>query len=238
MEILNSIWIVALRSVIAVIVLFIISRLTGPRQISQLTFYDYIVGISIGSIAAMAVEKSISIIDMAVSMIVFGGFAIAFAYSTSKSMFLRKAFSGKPSIMIYNGKIIESALKKNNFDINDLVLNCRNKGYFNLEEIAFAILESNGQLSIMPKSQNAPLTPKDMAIPTEQSALEYNLIIDGVILEKNLKSYGKDEQWINSQLKSQGVKSARQVLLATGDSNNNLRIYLKSEVLPHDHFFM
>lgn len=238
MEILNSIWIVALRSVIAVIVLFIISRLTGPRQISQLTFYDYIVGISIGSIAAMAVEKSISIIDMAVSMIVFGGFAIAFAYSTSKSMFLRKAFSGKPSIMIYNGKIIESALKKNNFDINDLVLNCRNKGYFNLEEIAFAILESNGQLSIMPKSQNAPLTPKDMAIPTEQSALEYNLIIDGVILEKNLKSYGKDEQWINAQLKSQGVKSARQVLLATGDNNNNLRIYLKSEVLPHDHFFM
>lgn len=238
MEILNSIWIVALRSVIAVIVLFIISRLTGPRQISQLTFYDYIVGISIGSIAAMAVEKSISIIDMAVSMIVFGGFAIAFAYSTSKSMFLRKAFSGKPSIMIYNGKIIESALKKNNFDINDLVLNCRNKGYFNLDEIAFAILESNGQLSIMPKSQNAPLTPKDMAIPTEQSALEYNLIIDGVILEKNLKSYGKDEQWINAQLKSQGVKSARQVLLATGDSNNNLRIYLKSEVLPHDHFFM
>lgn len=238
MEILNSIWIVVLRSVIAVIVLFIISRLTGPRQISQLTFYDYIVGISIGSIAAMAVEKSISIIDMAVSMIVFGGFAIAFAYSTSKSMFLRKAFSGKPSIMIYNGKIIESALKKNNFDINDLVLNCRNKGYFNLEEIAFAILESNGQLSIMPKSQNAPLTPKDMAIPTEQSALEYNLIIDGVILEKNLKSYGKDEQWINAQLKSQGVKSARQVLLATGDNNNNLRIYLKSEVLPHDHFFM
>lgn len=238
MEILNSILIVALRSVIAVIVLFIISRLTGPRQISQLTFYDYIVGISIGSIAAMAVEKSISIIDMAVSMIVFGGFAIAFAYSTSKSMFLRKAFSGKPSIMIYNGKIIESALKKNNFDINDLVLNCRNKGYFNLEEIAFAILESNGQLSIMPKSQNAPLTPKDMAIPTEQSALEYNLIIDGVILEKNLKSYGKDEQWINAQLKSQGVKSARQVLLATGDNNNNLRIYLKSEVLPHDHFFM
>lgn len=238
MEILNSIWIVALRSVIAVIVLFIISRLTGPRQISQLTFYDYIVGISIGSIAAMAVEKSISIIDMAVSMIVFGGFAIAFAYSTSKSMFLRKAFSGKPSIMIYNGKIIESALKKNNFDINDLVLNCRNKGYFNFEEIAFAILESNGQLSIMPKSQNAPLTPKDMAIPTEQSALEYNLIIDGVILEKNLKSYGKDEQWINAQLKSQGVKSARQVLLATGDNNNNLRIYLKSEVLPHDHFFM
>lgn len=238
MEILNSIWLVALRSVIAVIVLFVISRLTGPRQISQLTFYDYIVGISIGSIAAMAVEKSISIIDMAVSMIVFGAFAIGFAYSTSKSMLLRKAFSGKPSIMIYNGKIIESSLKKNNYDINDLVLNCRNKGYFNIDEIAFAILESNGQISIMPKSQNAPITPKDMAIPTEQSALEYFLIIDGEILEANLKSYGKDKQWLNSSLKMQGVKSEKQVLLATGNNNNNLKIYLKSEELPHDNFFM
>lgn len=238
MEILNSIWLVALRSVIAVIVLFVISRLTGPRQISQLTFYDYIVGISIGSIAAMAVEKSISIIDMAVSMIVFGAFAIGFAYSTSKSMLLRKAFSGKPSIMIYNGKIIESSLKKNNYDINDLVLNCRNKGYFNIDEIAFAILESNGQISIMPKSQNAPITPKDMAIPTEQSALEYFLIIDGEILEANLNSYGKDKQWLNSSLKMQGVKSEKQVLLATGDNNNNLKIYLKSEELPHDNFFM
>lgn len=238
MEILDSIWLVALRSLIAVIVLFVISRLTGPRQISQLTFYDYIVGISIGSIAAMAVEKSISIIDMAVSMIIFGAFAFCIAYSTSKSMILRKAFSGKPSIMIYNGKIIESALKKNNYDINDLILNCRNKGYFKLEEIAFAILESNGQLSIMPKSQNAPLTPKDMAIPTEQSTLEYNLIIDGEILKENLKSYGKDEQWLKSSLKMQGVTSEKQVLLVTGDNNNNLKIYLKSEELPHDNFFM
>lgn len=235
---LTDIWVITYRSLIAVLVLFIISRLTGPRQISELTFYDYIVGISIGSIAAMAVERNINMVDMAVSMVVFGGFAVLFAFLTTKSMTLRKMFSGKPSIMIYNGKIIEKALKKNNYDINDLLLNCRLQGYFKYEDIAFAILETNGQLSIMPKADKAPLTPYDMALKPEKSALEYNLIIDGNIMSDNLKSYGKDEQWLKTQLKEQNVKNVGEVLLGVGDGNDKLTVFLKSEVLPHNHFFM
>lgn len=235
---LTDIWVITYRSLIAVLVLFIISRLTGPRQISELTFYDYIVGISIGSIAAMAVERNINMVDMAVSMVVFGGFAVLFAFLTTKSMTLRKLFSGKPSIMIYNGKIIEKALKKNNYDINDLLLNCRLQGYFKYEDIAFAVLETNGQLSIMPKADKAPLTPYDMALKPEKSALEYNLIIDGNIMSDNLKSYGKDEQWLKTQLKEQNVKNVGEVLLGVGDGNDKLTVFLKSEVLPHNHFFM
>lgn len=235
---LTDILVITYRSLIAVLVLFIISRLTGPRQISELTFYDYIVGISIGSIAAMAVERNINMVDMAVSMVVFGGFAVLFAFLTTKSMTLRKMFSGKPSIMIYNGKIIEKALKKNNYDINDLLLNCRLQGYFKYEDIAFAVLETNGQLSIMPKADKAPLTPYDMALKPEKSALEYNLIIDGNIMSDNLKSYGKDEQWLKTQLKEQNVKNVGEVLLGVGDGNDKLTVFLKSEVLPHNHFFM
>ncbi len=235
---LTDIWVITYRSLIAVLVLFIISRLTGPRQISELTFYDYIVGISIGSIAAMAVERNINMVDMAVSMVVFGGFAVLFAFLTTKSMTLRKMFSGKPSIMIYNGKIIEKALKKNNYDINDLLLNCRLQGYFKYEDIAFAVLETNGQLSIMPKADKAPLTPYDMSLKPENSALEYNLIIDGNIMSDNLKSYGKDEQWLKTQLKEQNVKNVGEVLLGVGDGNDKLTVFLKSEVLPHNHFFM
>ena len=235
---LTDIWVITYRSLIAVLVLFIISRLIGPRQISELTFYDYIVGISIGSIAAMAVERNIDMVDMAVSMVVFGGFAVLFAFLTTKSMTLRKMFSGKPSIMIYNGKIIEKALKKNNYDINDLLLNCRLQGYFKYEDIAFAVLETNGQLSIMPKADKAPLTPYDMALKPEKSALEYNLIIDGNIMSDNLKSYGKDEQWLKTQLKEQNVKNVGEVLLGVGDGNDKLTVFLKSEVLPHNHFFM
>lgn len=235
---LTDIWVIAYRSLIAVLVLFVISRLTGARQISELTFYDYIVGISIGSIAAMAVERDINMVDMAVSMVVFGGFAVLFAFLTTKSMTLRKLFSGTPSIMIYNGKIIEKALKKNNYDINDLLLNCRLQGYFKTEDIAFAILETNGQLSVMPKADKAPLTPYDMAMKPESAALEYNLIIDGNIMNDNLKSYGKDEQWLKTQLKEQNVKNVGEVLLGVGDSNDKLTVFLKSEVLPHNHFFM
>ena len=238
MDMLTDIWVITYRSLIAVLVLFIISRLTGPRQISELTFYDYIVGISIGSIAAMAVERNINMVDMAVSMVVFGGFAVLFAFLTTKSMTLRKMFSGKPSIMIYNGKIIEKALKKNNYDINDLLLNCRLQGYFKYEDIAFAVLETNGQLSIMPKADKAPLTPYDMALKPDKSALEYNLIIDGNIMSDNLKSYGKDEQWLKMQLKEQNVKNVGEVLLGVGDGNDKLTVFLKSEVLPHNHFFM
>lgn len=238
MDLLNDILVMILRSVIAVIVLFIISRISGPRQISQLTFYDYIVGISIGSIAATAVEREISLWDMVISMIIFGGFAFLFSLSTSKSIVLRRVFSGKPSILIYNGKIIEQSLKKNHYDINDLMLNCRLQGYFNLEDIAFAILETNGELSVMPKADKAPLTPYDMAMKPEKEALEYNLIIDGSVLSENLKYYGKDEQWLKQKLQEQKIKSESEVLLATGDKNNNLKVYLKNEVLPHNHFYM
>ncbi|MGN0174072.1 MAG: DUF421 domain-containing protein [Acutalibacteraceae bacterium] len=238
MEILSDIGVVIYRSIISVLVLFIISRLTGPRQIAQLTFYDYIVGISIGSIAAMAVESNIKLYEMIISMVIFGGFAILFALWTDKSIVMRRFFSGKPSIMIYNGKIIEKSLKKNHFDINDLLLNCRLQGYFKIEDIAFAILESNGELSVMPKADKAPLTPYDMAMKPSESALEYNLIIDGEIMHENLKHYGKDEQWLNSKIKEQKVNSVKEIILGVGDSEDNLTIFLKSEVLPHNHFFM
>ena len=238
MDFLIDLWSFALRSVLAVLALFVISRIEGPRQISQLTFYDYIVGISIGSIAATAVEREISLWDMVVSMIIFGGFAFLISFSTSKSMVLRRLFSGKPSILVYNGKIIESQMKKNHYDVNDLMLNCRAKGYFKFEDIAFAILESNGELSIMPKADKAPLTPYDMSVKPQKEELEYNLIIDGTILFENLKYYGKDEQWLKTKLVEQKVKNESEVLLAIGDSNNNLTVYLKSEVLPHNHFFM
>ena len=238
MEFLNSFLFIVYRSVSAVVVLFLISRLMGSRQISQLTFYDYIVGISIGSIAAMAVEEDIDLVDMAVSMLVFGGFAILLSFLTDKSIILRRGLTGKPSILIYNGKIIEHSLKKNKYDINDLLLNCREKGYFKTEEIAFAILESNGQISIMPKGENAPATLKDLNVPAEHSALEYNLIIDGKVLKKNLKCYGKDEQWLKKKLKAQNVNNEEEVLLATGDDNDNLKVYLKGETLPHNDFFI
>lgn len=238
MELINDIISVAIRSVIAVIVLFVISRVTGERQISQLTFYDYTVGITIGSIAAMAVETDISVWLIIISMAFFGGFTILLAFLTSKSIVLRRIFTGKPSVMIYNGKIIKKSLNKHHYDVNDLLLECRLKGYFDISQVQCAVMETNGQMSILPKAEYHPVTPSDLKQPVQAEYLLYNLIIDGSILRRNLKAYGKDEKWLKDQLKAQGIGSISEVLLCVGDDQDTITAFRQNESLPHDDFFM
>ena len=238
LQILYEILMVLLRSAVAVVVLFIISRITGERQISQLTFYDYIVGITIGSIAAMAVETDISIWLIIASMIIFGGFTILLALLTNKSIVLRRWLTGKPTVMIYNGKIIKKSLKKHHYDINDLLLECRLKGYFDISQIQCAVMETNGEMSVLPKAEYHPLTPSDVKQPVKAEYLLYNLIIDGKIMTRNLKAYGKDEKWLKSMLKKQNVGKVSDVLLCVGDNSDNISVFKEEEKLPHDNFFM
>lgn len=238
MEILHEILMVLLRSVIAVIALFIISRVTGERQISQLTFYDYIVGITIGSIAAMAVETDIELWLILLAMLIFGGFTILLALLTNKSMVLRRMLTGKPLVMIYNGKIIKKSLKKHHYDINDLLLECRLKGYFDISQIQCAVMETNGEMSVLPKAEYHPLTPSDVKQPVKAESLLYNLIIDGKVMTRNLKAYGKDEKWLKNMLKKQNVNKFSDVLLCVGDNSDNISVFREEEKLPHDDFFM
>lgn len=238
MEIFREILMVLLRSVISVIALFIISRITGERQISQLTFYDYIVGITIGSIAAMAVETDIELWLILLAMLIFGGFTILLAVLTNKSIVCRRLLTGKPTVMIYNGKIIKKSLNKHHYDINDLLLECRLKGYFDISQIQCAVMETNGQMSVLPKAEYHPLTPNDMKQPVQAEDLLYNLIIDGKVMTRNLKAYGKDEKWLKNMLKKKNIKSTGEVLLCVGDNQNNISVFKEEENLPHDDFFM
>lgn len=238
MEILMQVFTVIIRSLVAVVVLFIISRITGERQISQLTFYDYIVGITIGSIAAMAVETDISLWLVLTAMVIFGGFTLLFSFLTTKSIVLRRLLTGVPHVMIYNGKIIKKNLKKHFYDINDLLLMCRIKGYYDISQIQCAVMETNGTLSILPKAEYHPVTPNDLKQPVKGEFLLYNLIIDGNVMKNNLKAYGKDEQWLKSKLKEQKVGSISDVLLCVGDNENNISVFLQDERLTHENFFI
>ena len=238
MEILMQVFTVIFRSLVAVAVLFIISRITGERQISQLTFYDYIVGITIGSIAAMAVEIDISLWLVLTAMVIFGGFTLLFSFLTTKSIVLRRLLTGVPHVMIYNGKIIKKNLKKHFYDINDLLLMCRIKGYYDISQIQCAVMETNGTLSILPKAEYHPVTPNDLKQPVKGEFLLYNLIIDGNVMKNNLKAYGKDEQWLKSKLKEQKVGSISDVLLCVGDNENNISVFLQDEQLTHENFFI
>lgn len=238
MELLMQILMVILRSLVAITALFIISRITGERQISQLTFYDYIVGITIGSIAAMAVETDISLWLVLAAMLVFGGFTLLLSFLTTKSVVMRRLFTGVPHVMIYNGKIIKKNLKKHFYDINDLLLMCRVKGYYDVSQIQCAVMETNGELSVLPKAEYHPVTPNDLKQPVKGEFLLYNLIIDGKLLKNNLKAYGKDEKWLKSKLKEQKVNSVSDVLLCVADNENQISVFLQNEKIENENFFV
>ncbi len=229
---------IIIRTVIAFVVLFLLARLMGVRSISQLTFYDYIVGITIGSIAAtMALDAEVPIYDTLLAMIVFGLLAFLVSFLTMKSMKMRRFFSGTPTILVYKGKIIEKNLKSRHFDVNDLLCSCRENGYFNLNDIEFVIMEMNGEISVLPKSEKRPVNPEDLSMQPQQEELSANIIIDGKIMENNLKSIGKEENWLKKQLENQNVSRIHDVLLATADINGNLSVFLKGQKLKNENVF-
>lgn len=229
---------ILLRTVISFVVLFLLSRLIGVRQISQMTFYDYIVGITIGSIAAtLTLDQEIPIYYALIAMVAYALLTVVVSRINLKSIKARRFFSGTPSILINKGTIIEKTMKQNHYNINDLLEECRQKGYFNITDIDYAIMESNGHVSILPKSTKRPVQPDDMGITPESEGLTYNLIIDGQILYDNLDSLGREKQWLLNQLKEQKVADISSVLLASADQSGNLTVFRKNLPLKDgDHF--
>ena len=219
----------------SIVVLFILTRLMGYRQLSELSAFDYINGITIGSIAAeMATSLEDDFTKPLVAMIVYAVFSVLLSYLSSKSFTLRKVIAGKPSVLINNGEIYEKNLKKSKIDISELLVQCRVNGFFDISKIQTAVLEENGRISILPKSEERPVTPKDLSLKVDEDYLVANLIIDGNVMRKNLKSSGKDETWLNNQLSANGVKDVKDVLLATCDMNNNVSVYKKTNIEPQE----
>lgn len=220
---------ITMRSFVSVILLFIMAKIIGPRQIAQMTFYDYIIGISVGSIAAAtAIDPELPLWDGALAILIYTVVSVGMAISGSKNIHARRFFTGTPAILLYKGQFIEENLKKNNLDMNDVTSLCRVNGYFEINDLEYIIIETNGALSFLPKSEKAPMTPKDMQISPSAATLSANVIIDGNIMEKHLKSIGKDTLWLKGQLQNQNIFDASTVLLATGDKDGNFKAYLKN----------
>ena len=217
----------AIASVIAIITLFILTRIMGKKQMAQLNFFDYVVGISIGSIASeYAVVRSIHLVEGLTALMVFTLFSLVLSYVSMKSYKGRKLLDGTPVILIENGKIIEDGLKRTKMNINDLLEECRQKNIFDIAEIEFAILETSGRLSILPKTQNRPLTPKDMKISTAYEGLCANIVIDGNIIAENLTAIHLDEDWLRAELANKGTDCA-DVLLAYVDTMGTMHVHMR-----------
>lgn len=222
MEILT----VAFRAFVSIVVLFILTKLMGKKQLSQLNFFDYCIGISIGSIAAtMAIDMEVDFVHPLVAMVVYSAIAILISLAVRKSLGIRRFMSGKSTIIMEKGKIYYDNLKKVNMDINDFMTECRNLGYFNLEDIEYAIMETNGKISVMPKCGKRPVCPDDMGLCPSQETLVTSLILDGVLLKRNLKSTGKNEEWLKNMIKAHGLDSYSQVLFAGVDSDSKFVFY-------------
>ena len=229
---------VFIRSIVTIVVLFLLAKVMGKKQISQLNLFDYIVGITVGSVAAdISLDLNKSFLDGVICMLVFGLTGALVSYVTLKSIKLRRFFTGTPSIIIENGKIIEEGLKKVKFDINDLMEELRGAGYFNIDEVAYAVMETNGKISFLPKDEEKPVTKKDMDLKIIPSSLVANIIIDGKIMMNNLKAMNKDEKWLSHELKVLGYKDLDEILLATLDSNDKIMVYKKGISAKYDTIF-
>lgn len=210
------------------ITLFILSKLMGNREMSQLSIFDYINSITIGSIAAeMATCEFTDVLKPFTAMIVFAILNITLSLVTNKSLKLRRLIAGKPSILYDKEQIYYKNLSKAKMDLGEFLTQCRVNGYFDLSNIQTAILESNGKISFLPVSDMRPVTGKDLNITPTQDQLVANVIMDGNIMHKNLKYMGKNEQWLYKQLRIHDINDISEVFLATCDSNNKLCVYRK-----------
>lgn len=215
-----------IRSLLSLTALFLITKLLGKKQVSQLSLFDYVIGISIGNFAAeMTINLDIQFANGLAALIVFGLIAFLVSYITMKSIVLRRFFMGTPTILIQNGKLIEKNLKKVKFDINDLLEECRVSGYFDINQIEYALMEANGKLSVLPKGDYLPVTIKDMNLKSTKQELVANIIIDSRVMHNNLKNMKKDRSWLEKELKVKGYKTLDNILLATLDNNDKFIIY-------------
>ena len=225
---------VVYRTFLSALTLFLLAKAMGRKQIGELNTFDYIIGITIGSIASeMTVNNDVSLINCIVAMAVLSLIGILISYGTTKSMFLRRFFTGCPIILIENGKIIEKGLNKARFDINDLLQECRINGYFDISEIAYAVMEANGRISFLLKSKYTPVTLSDMKIKASKKGLCVNLIIDGNIMMEHLKNINKDSAWLLTRLENMGYSDYSNILLASCDTKEQITVYLKSVPLTN-----
>jgi len=223
---INTIGPVTYRALISLFTLFIVTKLLGKKQVSELSLFDYVIGISIGNFAAeMTINIESNEFNGIWSVILFGLVAFIVSWASMKSIKLRRIMMGTPTIIIQDGKILKNNMKKVHLEINELLEECRIKGYFDISTIAFAIMEVNGDMSFLPKSEYKPVTQLDMNIVSDKSELLANVIIDGKIIHTNLHLMNKDEEWLLGRIKKEGIEDIKSILLCTLDKNEKVTIY-------------
>ena len=235
---LSEIYETIFRSIISLVTLFLVTKMIGKKQVSQLSLFDYVIGISIGNFAAeMSINLETNEFTGTLAVIIFGLVAYLVSWLSMKSIFLRRFFFGSPSVIIQDGKILDNEMRKCRIDLNDLLEQARIAGYFDISQIAFAVMEVNGSMSFLPKGIYEKPTVGDMNISVKKQGMLANVIIDGKIMTHNLENINKDEKWLIKEIKKQGYKDIEEILLATVDVNNEVTIFKKNSNIKTRNIF-
>lgn len=215
-----------LTAILSVASLFLITKISGHKQVAQLDFFDYVSGITIGSIGAELATELEEPYKPLIALCVWSVMSILLNLFAHKIPRTRKYINGTPTILMNDGRIYRKNLKKAKLDLSEFMLLCREQGYFDLDEIGTAVFEHNGRLSILPRAENRPVTAKDLGIAVKDDHIGVELIMDGRIIDKNLHRVGRDKNWLDKRLTEQGYKGANGIFLAIFRPNEDkLSIY-------------
>lgn len=208
------------------VALFLVTRLMGYRQISQMSGYDYINGITIGSIAAeLAVGGFDDFWTPLIALLVYVLFTVLLSVLADHSVRLRALISGKPLILMEKGRLHREGFKKGKIDVHEFLSLCRQQGYFDLAQLDTVYLEPDGRLSCSPRPLYRPATPKDHDLEPPAEPLPLEVITDGVVLHSNLKKLGFEEKWLSQQLSKLNAPPKDQIFLALCNEQGQLTVY-------------
>ena len=226
-----------LRTTVTFSVLLLLARIMGKEQLGQLTFFHYITGISIGSIAGEIVaHDDTHYLNAITSLIWWGGLTLLVSFITLKSRKANEWLDDKPTIVIKEGKILEKELKKSRLPIGDLSMLLRIQGIFSVKDVHFAVLETNGELSVFKKVAQQSATKQDVKAPTsDPQYMPCSIIEDGKLIEVNVPGLNITEEYIKKQLKKHGVNSVEQVYYAEIQSDGSVYMDLRDDNLNPPH---
>ena len=218
-------------SIGSITLLFILTKIMGQREMSQLSIFDYFITITIGSIAAeLSTSLEDNFVQPVIAMIVYALITLIVSILNTKFVKLRPFLSEKTLILYDDGTLFKENFKKAKIDLNEFLVQCRTNGFFNLSDIKTALLEGNEKISFLPYSDKRPANPSDFNIKPKEEEILTNLILDGKIMQENLQELGFDEAWLLKKLKKQGITKTNNIFLATYCSDGNLSVYLSGNV--------
>lgn len=225
MEILIDVVMTVLATLLSIVVLFLLTKLMGSKQVSQMTMFDYVVGITIGSVAAELATELEKPAKPLTALVIYGVTAVAISVLASKSLKARSVVTGKPLVLLEDGVIYRDNLKKARLDLSEFLTYCRIGGWFDLNQLQAAVLEHNGIVSFLPKEKDRPATPTDLDLNPKQSQVQTPFIMDGKLLSDNVRQAGKEEAWVHRNLLRQGYQDEKEVLLALWDGGEKLTVF-------------